>query len=196
MRRRTGTAISTPGLTLMLCTLVGATLLLSTGCTRRFYRNWADKEVFEVLNSKDTYPEWELHDYYVYPNPMARFADPTDPDHPPMPPDDVPAWMLSTHPQRPKHVAYIEGLGYLRVLEAWDAQNRALLKQREQEKKNKENPEDLPAPKPRYVDATPSSVKGEGEAVTSPSTLGGEGRGEGMPLERPANWPKNVTITW
>src|SRR5207249_4245019 len=58
----------------------------------------------------------------------ARFADPTNPDRPPMPPDDPAAWDLSPHPQRPPWhagVRLIEGFGYLDYLAACTAANRA-----------------------------------------------------------------------
>src|SRR5262249_35549836 len=56
----------------------------------------------------------------------ARFADPTNPDRPPMPPDDEAAWALSPHPQKPgkSGVATVEGTGYLDLLAMWDATNR------------------------------------------------------------------------
>ncbi|MCS6975403.1 MAG: TolC family protein [Gemmatales bacterium] len=134
--------------TVLLFSFLLLTVLFATGCTRRFFRHWADREVLQLLESKDQFPQWELRDYYVYPHPLARFADPSDPDHPPMPPDDLPTWMLSTRPQKPKQVAYIEGTGYLQVLQAWDAANRAARKEREERKKREaEQPEQLPPPR-------------------------------------------------
>jgi hypothetical protein len=112
----------------MLCTLVLLGLLMSlSGCTRRFFRRRADAEVDEILAEKDKYPQWKLNDYYVYPHPLSRFADPTDPDRPPMPPDDPAAWDLSPHPQRPflKGYGYWQGTGYLELMRRWDAENRA-----------------------------------------------------------------------
>lgn len=97
------------------------------GCTRPFYRYRADKEVAKILTQKDQYPRWGIQQYHVYPDPRARFADPTNPDRPPMPPDDPAAYELSPHPQNPgkQGIAYIEGQGYVDLLAAWDAQNRA-----------------------------------------------------------------------
>jgi hypothetical protein len=96
------------------------------GCTRSFYRRQADNEVNDILCEKDRYPEWKIEQYHVYPDPRARFADPTDPDHPPMPPDDEAAWRLNPHPQQPGRngVGHVEGTGYLEMIKAWDAQNR------------------------------------------------------------------------
>src|SRR5207244_4315918 len=68
-----------------------------------------------------------VENFHVYPDPRARFADPTNPDRPPMPPDDPAAWDLSPHPQKPPKetgVRQVEGLGYLDYLAACTAQNR------------------------------------------------------------------------
>lgn len=97
------------------------------GCTRRFYRHAADKEVDEVLAEKDQCPDWKIEQYHVYPDLRARFGDPTDPDHPPMPPDDPAARCLAPNPQGPRKagIAFAEGEGYLSLLDAWDKENRA-----------------------------------------------------------------------
>src|SRR5262249_53705534 len=86
---------------LFLVIFVVASLADTTGCTRSFYRKRADVEVNDVLAEKDHYPDWRIDQWHVYPDPRARFADPTDPDHPPMPPDDPAAWIQSPHPQKP-----------------------------------------------------------------------------------------------
>jgi outer membrane protein TolC len=104
-----------------------ASLVGNAGCTRHFFRKKADEEVAEVLAEKDKYPDWRIEQFHVYPDPRARFADPTNPDRPPKPPDDPAAYDLSPNPQRPPKagVAEVEGEGYLELLAAWDAQNRA-----------------------------------------------------------------------
>ena len=102
-------------------------LMSVTGCTRRFFRNRADQEVSEVLAQKDRYPAWQIEQFHVYPDSRARFADPTNPDRPPMPPDDPAAYDLSPVTQKPgkSGIARVEGEGYLQLLEAWNAENRA-----------------------------------------------------------------------
>ncbi|MCI0684204.1 MAG: TolC family protein [Gemmataceae bacterium] len=113
---------------LTLC-LLCATLLGTLGCTRRFFRSAADREVDEVLAEKDVVLEWKIENYHVYPDPRARFADPSNPDRPPMPPDDPAASMLSPNPQKPPHrggIDRFEGTGYLELLAAWDAHNRGV----------------------------------------------------------------------
>jgi len=111
---------------LFMCILLGGLTVAGGGCTRPFYRKQADKEVNEVLAEKDRYPNWAIEQYHVYPDPRARFADPTDPDHPPMPPDDPAAWDMSPHPQKPGKAgtAMVGGTGYLDLLALWDEQNR------------------------------------------------------------------------
>jgi hypothetical protein len=97
------------------------------GCTRHHFRLRADREVATVLADKDQYPLWRIEQYHVYPDPRARFADPTNPDRPPMPPDDPAAMALSPNPQKPGKagVAYVVGTGYLDLLATWDEENRA-----------------------------------------------------------------------
>jgi outer membrane protein TolC len=109
-----------------LLTLTILSLLGTSGCTRNFYRKQADKEVEAVLHEKDVDQAWKIEQFHVYPDPRARFADPSNPDRPPMPPDDPGAYDLSPRPQKPgkQGVAYVEGTGYLDLLTAWDAENR------------------------------------------------------------------------
>ena len=85
----------------VLCLLLVGFWLSASGCTRPFFRKQADKEVDAVLAEKDRYQTWRIDQYHVYPDPRARFADPTNADCPPMPPDDPAAWELSPHPQKP-----------------------------------------------------------------------------------------------
>jgi hypothetical protein len=132
-------------------------LALSGGCTRRFYRNQADAEVGNILAEKDRFDFWKITNFHVYPNPRARFADPTNPDRPPMPPDDPAVRDTSPNPQRPRNIAWVEGSGYLELLNAWDAENRWRKKEQAgadgirqasfQDKDKAAGPEMLPAPK-------------------------------------------------
>jgi outer membrane protein TolC len=109
---------------LVICMVAG-----NSGCTRRFYRNQADSEVAAVLHEKDKFPGWKIEhmENGIYPDARARFADPTNPDRPPMPPEDPAAYLLGPNPQKPRHagVGRVEGTGYLDLLAMWDAQNRA-----------------------------------------------------------------------
>jgi outer membrane protein TolC len=98
----------------------------TAGCTRRYFRKSADRQVDAILTEKDRYPAWQIEQYHVYPDPRARFADPTNPDRPPMPPDDPAAHHLSPNPQKPGRagVALVGGTGYLDLLAAWNEENR------------------------------------------------------------------------
>ena len=98
-----------------------------TGCTRRFFRNASDRDVEQLLAEKNQFEQWKIENWHVYPDARARFADPSNPDRPPMPPDDPAARALSPNPQKPRRagVALTEGTGYLDLLSAWDAMNRS-----------------------------------------------------------------------
>src|SRR5579863_971745 len=52
------------------------------------YRNWADRETYGELQERNDDPRWHVDDTPVYGDPRARFYDRSNPDHPPMPPDD------------------------------------------------------------------------------------------------------------
>lgn len=121
---------------LLLGAVVGLVLTVA-GCTRFYYRNQADYQAAAVLKEKDQNPAWKIEQYHVYPDPRARFADPTNPDRPPMPYDDAGADALSPHPQNPGKagVATLEGDGYMKLLTEWDQANRAERKKREEAEK-------------------------------------------------------------
>ncbi len=124
----------------LLAWLVIFSLLLpGAGCTRRYFRTDADKDVDRLLQQKDD-ELWPLEGWHVYPNPAARFGDDTNPDRPPMPPDDPAARELSPNPQHPYHksgIGLVEGIGYLKLLDAWDQENRAEIAARQQEEKQR-----------------------------------------------------------
>src|SRR5437870_7947677 len=100
------------GLKLLALAVVVAAM---TGCTRRFFRERSDIDVEHLLAEKNQFEPWKIENWHVYPDPRARFADPSNPDRPPMPPDDPAARALSPNPQRPRRagVALMEGTGYL-----------------------------------------------------------------------------------
>jgi hypothetical protein len=106
--------------------LTGSTIW-GCGCTRNFFRKQADEEVGEVLAQKDKYGNSRIEQFHVYPDSRARFADTTNPDFPPMPPDDPATYEQSPHPQKPGKcgTALVGGTGYIDLLASWDAENRA-----------------------------------------------------------------------
>ncbi|WP_169979709.1 TolC family protein [Tautonia rosea] len=101
--------------------MVIAALAASTGCTREFFRNWADQDVTEAIFEKSRDPRFRVDLFTITPPAMSRFADPYDPDRPPAPPDDYAAQELSPQPQMPRHrlISPAEGTGYLDLLEQW-----------------------------------------------------------------------------
>ena len=48
--------------------LLLAAVLIPAGCTRRFYRKSADKQVEAVLTEKNVYPAWGIEQWHVYPD--------------------------------------------------------------------------------------------------------------------------------
>lgn len=106
----------------------GTALAIGNGCSRMHFRERADKDVEGVLTQKNVFPETKIENWHVYPDAKARFADPSCPDHPPYPPDDYAAWLMSPNPQKPSKkwgAGRFEGDGYLKQIEEWDAENRA-----------------------------------------------------------------------
>lgn len=65
--------------------------LLTTGCSRAFYRLRADKETYSALHERLDNHQWDLPRTAIDPAPESRLFDPYDPDHPPLPPDDTAA---------------------------------------------------------------------------------------------------------
>jgi hypothetical protein len=153
--------------------LVTGLLVAAEGCTRRYYRTQVDKEVGEVLAQKDKYPAWKIENWWVYPHPMARFADPSNPDRPPRPPDDPASFDLSPNPQHtPKAgVERIEGRGYLELIARWDKENRERKAREEAEAKRSIEP---PLP------GGPGSGSEEQEAAAGPP-VAVRGRGPAGP---------------
>src|SRR5262249_31228673 len=113
----------------LVCLLPTLQLLGGPGClSRKHYRELSDKAVYKLLEEKSHDTPWELDGYHVYPDPRARFGDVSNPDKPPMPPDDPAAHDFSPNPQKPHHksgVGLVGGIGYMDMLDQWDQINRA-----------------------------------------------------------------------
>ena len=62
--------------------------MLSTGCSRTFWRSQADFDAYNLLSVKQFDPHWVIPRTSVEPDPRSRFYDPNDRDYPPLPPDD------------------------------------------------------------------------------------------------------------
>lgn len=124
-------------------------ICLITGCARTFYREQADGQVDALLAAKSADDRWPLINYWVYPHPLSRFADVDNPDKPSMPPDDPAAWFTAPKPQKPSHIGYSEGTGYLSMLAEFDAINRAkpgISKEIQQEIRDENAPKVVPKP--------------------------------------------------
>ncbi|HEY0982539.1 TolC family protein [Schlesneria sp.] len=62
--------------------------LLTSGCSRNFWRSQADFDSYNLLSQKQFSPLWTLPRTTVEPDERSRFYDPYDRDLPPLPPDD------------------------------------------------------------------------------------------------------------
>ena len=84
-----------------------------SGCTREFYREWANQDASEAVFEKSRDPRWRIDMFSIEPPAMSRFADPYDPEFPPAPPDDPAAEALSPVPQWPDNrlIVPAEGTG-------------------------------------------------------------------------------------
>jgi outer membrane protein TolC len=70
--------------------LFSAALMLTmlSGCSRKFWREQADHDSYELIAEKMSDPAWTAPRMDITPDPRSRFFDPFDPDHTPLPPDD------------------------------------------------------------------------------------------------------------
>ena len=98
-----------------------------SGCTREFYREWANQDVSEAVFEKTRDPRWRMDIFSVEPPALSRFADPYDQEVPPAPPDDPAAEALSPVPQWPDNRLLVpaEGTGYMDLLEYWRRDDEA-----------------------------------------------------------------------
>src|SRR5689334_21714077 len=97
------------------------------GCTREFYREWANQDVSEAVFEKSRDPRWRLDAFSLEPPALSRFADPYDQAFPPAPPDDPAAEALSPVPQWPDNrlIVPVEANGYVTMLERWREERQA-----------------------------------------------------------------------
>jgi len=71
-------------------------MVLVTGCSRRFWRQQAERDTYEAVSAKLNDPHWAVPRIDLQPDSRSRFHDPYDPDCEPLPPDD-PAAHQSMH---------------------------------------------------------------------------------------------------
>ena len=72
----------------LLKVVLGALLVTLPGCSRSFWRQQADRDVYEAISERMNDPRWQLPRVDVGADPDSRFFDPYDPDKAPLPPDD------------------------------------------------------------------------------------------------------------
>ncbi|MGI9518993.1 MAG: TolC family protein [Pirellulaceae bacterium] len=85
-----------------MCCLIVTTMLLMvlTGCSRKKYRLWADRDAANLISSRQTDFLWTLPDRRVEADPISRMADEYNPDCGPRPPDDPAAAQFQRRPFR------------------------------------------------------------------------------------------------
>lgn len=142
--------------------LLAAVLGTQPGCTREFFRDWANQDVTEAIFEKSRDPRWRLDTFSVEPPALSRYADPYDQDFPPAPPDDPAAEALSPMPQWPDNrlIVPAEGTGYIEMLERWDEERRAQASLVPPREPSQEIPSPTPPPGPPE---TPSPFTRPGE---------------------------------
>lgn len=72
----------------LLQVVLGSLLAALPGCSRSFWRQQADRDVYEAISERMNDPRWQLPRVDVGADPESRFFDPHDPDKAPLPPDD------------------------------------------------------------------------------------------------------------
>ena len=72
----------------LLKMVLGALLVTFPGCSRSFWRQQADRDVYEAISERMNDPRWQLPRVDVGADPDSRFFDPYDADKAPLPPDD------------------------------------------------------------------------------------------------------------
>lgn len=86
-------------------------LAAQAGCSRSYYREAADADVYPILSDRITDPAFNPGRTRVEPDPQSRLADPALPDCPPKPPDDLAAAAYMTCPDGHRGYRYWERFG-------------------------------------------------------------------------------------
>lgn len=72
----------------MLLGLGISVLGVTSGCSRPFWRDQAERDSYEAISENITDPRWAVPRIDITPHPASRFAHPWDLDYAPLPPDD------------------------------------------------------------------------------------------------------------
>jgi len=87
------------------------------GCTRTFWRGRADREVAYLVAEKSNNPRWALPPgFNLNIDPRSRYYDPTNPDRPPLPPDDPYSHVYMHHVDGKRHAPWWHRNGELPAL--------------------------------------------------------------------------------
>lgn len=68
---------------------IGLLMMLAPGCTRSYYRNYADDDVYGIVRERLVDWRWRLPSRAVEADPRTRMAVRFDPDKEPIPPDEA-----------------------------------------------------------------------------------------------------------
>ena len=71
--------------------LLGMVAQANLGCTRTYYRDYADSDVYGILKERLIDWRWKVPERPVEADPRSRMADLNDPNHVPIVPDEVAA---------------------------------------------------------------------------------------------------------
>ncbi len=157
-----------------------------TGCSREFFRNWANQDVSEAVYEKSRDPRWRLDMFSIDPPAMSRFADPGDPDAPPAPPDDRATEAMGPVPQWPSNrlLMPFEGTGYLEMLDQGPRYDSPPLRPAEPAP-----PAAIPLPPPPGLPPTFAPRSGAAGGSSLPGGNSGPNRGGMSPIPVPATPP-------
>lgn len=90
-----------------LIVLGALSAVASAGCTRTFWRGRADREVAYLVAEKSNNPRWALPPgFNLNMDPRSRYYDPTNPDRPPLPPDDPYSHVYMHHVDGKRHAPW------------------------------------------------------------------------------------------
>lgn len=105
-------------------TAAGVLLVLMVGCSRRYYRDFADRDVYRIEQERMTDWRWQVPDRPVEADPRSRIGDVHDPNHEPIPTDDPGARPFQVTAGRPfefhgwkkRGVAAVEDMNWLKSI--------------------------------------------------------------------------------
>jgi outer membrane protein TolC len=103
--------------------LLGMSALAAAGCGRPYWRDSADRETYPIVEERVASPESAIGRTDLAPAPTSRLADPTDPNFPAKPPDDIVAAHYMASPDGHRGYRHWEKDGVLDRIEpaGWDS---------------------------------------------------------------------------